>query len=92
MAMAALFSADPAMMLLGTSRVVSVGRSYATLAGRDSTALNVSGLSIQPIPIIQAGLSNMKTCHVFKMVQQKTVLGALLGLNWLIFKYTDSYW
>lgn len=49
MAMAALFSADPAMMLLGTSHVVSVGRSYATLAGRDITALNVSGLSIQPL-------------------------------------------
>lgn len=49
MAMAVLFSADPAMMLLGTSHVASVGRSYATLAGRDGTALNVSGLSIQPI-------------------------------------------
>lgn len=56
MAMAALFSADPAMMLLGTSRVVSVGRSYVTLAGRDSTALNVSGLSIQPISYHSGGI------------------------------------
>lgn len=49
MATAALFSADPAMTLLGTSRVASAGRSYATPAGRDSTAPNVSRLSLLPL-------------------------------------------
>lgn len=49
MATAALCSVDPATTLLDTLRVANVGRSYATLAGRDSTALNVSGLSTQPI-------------------------------------------
>lgn len=42
MVKAALSSAGPEMMLLGTSPVASVGRSSATLAGRDCTALNQS--------------------------------------------------
>ncbi len=48
MVTAARSSAGPGMMLLGTSPVASVGRSYATLAGRDSTALNVSGFAYKP--------------------------------------------
>lgn len=42
-AKAALFSAAREMMLLDTSLAASVERLYATLAGRDNTALNVSG-------------------------------------------------
>lgn len=41
-AKAALFFAGHEMMLLDTSLAASVERSYATLAGRDSTALNQS--------------------------------------------------
>lgn len=36
-------SVDPETTHLDTSPVASAERSYATLAGRDSTALNVSG-------------------------------------------------
>lgn len=43
MATAALSSAGPETTLSDTSPVASVGRSYATLAGRGSTALSVSG-------------------------------------------------
>lgn len=42
-AKAALFSAAREMMLSDTSLAASVEKSYATLAGRDNTALNVSG-------------------------------------------------
>lgn len=42
MAMAALSSAGPEMMPLDILPAARGERSYATLAGRDSTALNVS--------------------------------------------------
>lgn len=43
--MAAPSSVGPETMLSGTSPVASAGISYATLAGRDNTALNVSVFS-----------------------------------------------
>lgn len=43
MARAAQSSADPEMMPLDTSPAASVGKLFVTLAGRASTALNVSG-------------------------------------------------
>lgn len=44
-------------MPLDTSPAASEGRSYATLAGRDSTALNVSGLAHYSNIVIQATCS-----------------------------------